>query len=437
MSEASQTEDRGFLDRLPWYTVPGILLGVPFLLWVGSRLARDAVYSNFVCKYYWGPIKADALTGTNLFDCGNGVTAAAGYNIANTATWAVLLGVCLIGLAQLLHHFRQPMDNKLILGSTAWVLAGSVFHVLQDTDLFLQPLEFFFITPPIYLMFAAGGVTSILVAEYGKFVHRKTGSLEAAMQKVWFGHVIVVLIYTALWLREWDQIVHYVNPAYFTLYMVAGFLLWRWRMGRLGHIQSAETTGIFALPWTLLSLHYVLIFLDEPWVPQRINEGLEFAFWASPLIAAAIAGVVYLVAKRVYKNGEGKTSALAFMAPINLVLIFSQMVDAIATAIGIDLGPILSNVGYTEKHVLSEFVRRSMERFGEATGFDAAADFPTFLGFAPVKLLVSLLVVYVIDVESKEDVKKYPTMIGLIKFAIIMVGIGPGTRNMVRMSLGV
>lgn len=436
MSEAPTAEERGgLLERLPWYTVPGLLLGIPLLLWLGTKVARDAVYTNFVCKYYWGPIKADAITGTNIYDCGNGVFAQAGYNLVNTASWALLLGVCIIGLAQMLRHFNAPMDNKLILGATAWVVTGSVWHVLQDVDLFRQPLEFIFITPPIYLLFAAGGVGSFLIAQYARFVHRRSGSLEQAFQKVWFLHIVGIILYTALWLKGWDQIRFYVNPAFLTLYMIAGFLLFRYLMARKGKIDAAETTMVFSLPWFLLSINYIFRFMDEPWVPVRRNEGLEFAFIVAPLGAAAVAGIVYLVAKKLKE--KGKEGAFAYLLPINLVLIFSQMVDAIATAIGIDLGPILAGAGYSEKHVLSEFVRHSMERIGATTGISALEDFPTFFGFAPIKLAVSLMVVYVIDVQSKEDVEKYPTLIGLIKFAIIMVGIGPGVRNMVRMSLGV
>lgn len=436
MSEASPAEERGgLLDRLPWYAVPAVLLGVPLLLWIGTRLARDAVYSNFVCKYYWGPIKADAITGSNVYDCGNGVLAEAGYNLVNTASWALLLGVSIVGLAQMLRHFDAPMDNKLILGATAWVVTGSVFHVLQDVDLFRQPLEFLFITPPIYLLFAAGGVGSFLIAQYGRYVHRQSGSLEQALQKVWFVHIVGIVVYTALWLKGWEQVRFYVNPFFFALYMAAGYFLFRTRMVRKGSIDPAETTMVFALPWFLLSINYIARFLEEPWVPVRRQEGLEFAFVVAPLAAAAVTAVVYLVARKLLE--KGREGAFAYLIPINLVLVFSQMVDAFATAIGIDLGPILAGAGYSEKHVLSEALRSGFERLSENIGFTLGATYPTFLAFAPVKLAVSLLVVYVIDVQSKEDVEKYPTLIGLIKFAIIMVGIGPGVRNMVRMSLGV
>jgi uncharacterized membrane protein len=123
--------------------------------------------------------------------------------------------------------------------------------------------------------------------------------------------------------------------------------------------------------------------------------------------------------------------ATAYALAINLLLVFSQMLDGFATALGIDL------LGYMEKHVLSARVIDVFRGFSQDVGWTFGATYPTFLAFAPVKFLVSLLVVYAIDVHSREDARTHPTMIGLVKFAIIMVGIGPGVRDFTRMSLGV
>ena len=104
---------------------------------------------------------------------------------------------------------------------------------------------------------------------------------------------------------------------------------------------------------------------------------------------------------------------------------------AFATSFGIDLA------GYEEKHVLSAGIIDEFRDFSQGVGFDFGATYPTFIAFVAVKLLVSLLVIYAIDVYSKEDAQTNPTMIGLVKFAIIMVGLGPGVRDFVRLSLGV
>ncbi len=421
MAEESTGKTGDLLERIPWYTVPSILIGVPVLMAILSLLSPD-FYTHVVWQYYWGPIAADAAPGDVLYR--DGVSAHAGYNVVNTASWAVLLGLCLIGLSQMLNRLRQPMDNKMILGATAWVVTGAVWHVLQDSKLIQQPLEYFFITPPIYLLFALFGVISLLYGHYAKHVTARTGSLEQGLQKIWFLFMVVVLGYTFLWLAEWDQVVVYVNPVWVALFAILTFAVVRWRVARLGRIEPSEMTMIFSIGWFLLSMAYVWSYIQEPWPGRFPDDDLQYAFLIAPALAAAVTGVVFLVARALKQRG--KEGAAAYLMPINLVLVFSQMVDAFATSLGIDLS------NYREKHILSEAVRKVTEGLG---GF--FEKYPTFLGFAPVKLAVSLLVVYAIDVSSKDDVKRYPTLIGLVKFAIIMVGVGPGVRNMTRMSLGI
>lgn len=433
MTDTDGEKAPGLLERIPGYTVPGLLLGVPILAWLASLLS-PSFYRNIVWQYYTGPIVADAKPGD--FWCSNDqapvggacdpghVMAEAGYNLVNTLSWAVLLAVCIVGIAQMLRHFRHPADNRLILGATAWVVTGAVWHVLQDSKLFAQPLEYFFITPPIYLMFGAFGIASFLIAQYARHVVRATGELEAGLQKIWFVFVIIVLGYTFLWLSEWDQVVVYVNPVWVALFAIITFAVVRVRAKKAGAIDAGEMTLIFSIGAMLLALAYVWSYIQDPWPGRIPSDDLRYAFLVAPALAAAVTAVVYFVAKALKEKGN--ESAFAFLLPMNLVLIFSQMVDAFATALGIDLST------YSEKHILSELVRATTERLG-----GVFEKYPTFLGFATIKLVISLLVVYAIDVQSKEDARKYPTLIGLVKFAIIMVGIGPGVRNMTRMSLGI
>jgi uncharacterized membrane protein len=54
-----------------------------------------------------------------------------------------------------------------------------------------------------------------------------------------------------------------------------------------------------------------------------------------------------------------------------------------------------------------------------------------------VKFAISLLVISAIDGSPRSEEERQGPLIGLVKFAIIMVGIGPGIRDFVRMALGV
>ncbi len=459
MDEGEPEQEKRFdavLDRIPGWAVPGALLGIPAIMAIISLLS-PAFYRNVVWKFYWGPIVVDGSEAHVLCTSGNasrladgkfrlfnyelftyerwgctdpmGVAAVAGYNVVNTLTWVVLLFVCVIGIAQLLTRFKVPMDPPMIMAATAWVIAGSIIHVLQDAQIFAQPLEFLMITPPIWLLFGAFGVGSMVLGVYYRHIHAVTGSMEKALQKAWFHIMIFVLLYTALWATQWEQILIYISPIAVALSAVAAFFTLRWMSERNGAIKPWYPVMTFSIGWSLSAVVYYASYWNNPWPPKTPDFELNFAVWLVPALAGAVTGAVYLVARQIH--AKGKENALAFMQPINLFLVFSQMMDAFSTGVGVDLS------NYTEKHVLSESVRAGFESFSEAIGWEFGAAHPTFLGFAPVKLIVSLLVIYAIDVSGKEDTARMPTLMNLVKMAVIIVGIGPGVRNTLRMTIGI
>jgi uncharacterized membrane protein len=434
-----------FLDRLPVWIVPALLVGIPLAIALGAAVAPEAVYDGFVWKYYWGPIHADASNvGAECLRadgaivrgaCGpaGGVTAESGYNVVNTATWAALLGLCLVGVAQLLARRKTVMGGTLIVGAVGWVVAGSVFHVLEDVGLFAPPTQYFFITPPIYLLFAAMGVVTFVLGHYLKGVAERA-NLELALQKLLFVVALPIVGYLLLWARTNEtlsgQVTAYLNPIVVTVFGLAAYLGACVRFRRLGRIDPSELVGWMSLGWILTSLAYVALYLQSPWpdpATGRVDggDGLLTALWA-PVLALLGVLAVRLVAKAI-KNPKAK----AYLDPINGLLIYSQLLDGFATSIGIDTG------AYTEKHVLSDAVIQRTHDLGVAIGFGPMADYPSFFGFLPIKLALSLLVVYAIDVSNPKEAQRNPTLIGLVKFAIIMVGLGPGIRDFVRMALGV
>jgi uncharacterized membrane protein len=489
------------LDTMPWWTVPAILIGVPLLFGLVAQVV-PGFYEDVVWQYYWGPIKADAMNCAQVSSLAtercasataDGVLAKSGYNVVNTLSWAVLLGVCILGIAQMLTVFRTPMDDKLIVAATAWVVVGSVAHVLEDVGLFAGALQYFFITPPIYLLFGAFGIASFLVAQWMRSVAAKS-DLHAALRLLWMIHMLLALVWLGLWVNDWTQITVYVNPVWVAAFAAINYLVARAIILRQGRIDASLMTLVFSLGTFLLVGAYILTYITDPWNDLG-GDGMPLAFVIAPALAAVLAGIVYLTAKkapkallgtvfvggsllggvavvsvynylvgrfdlpapllagavalaavlllaaaiavRVWSKHKGQGAALtaqvalAYVLPINLLLVFSQMLDGFATALGIDL------IGYIEKHVLSARVIDVFREFSTDIGWTFGATYPTFLAFAPVKLVISLLVVYAIDIHSREDARAHPTMIGLVKFAIIMVGMGPGVRDFTRMSLGV
>ncbi len=474
---ASESPKKGTtIEDIPWYTVPAILLGIPAVLAILSLIWPQVFFDRFVDPYYWSPIKGDT-----------------GYNAVNTVSWAILLGTCLLGLAQMFQALKIKVDDTFIYGAVAWVIAGSVFRVLEDTGMFTPPLKYIMITPPIYLLFAAFAIIALLI---GIYVHRvaEAVNVEAAMQKLWFIQAIFVLIYTLMWAADWGQETQNLNPVIVALLAALNYFVIRYRVLKVGEVRPVELMFALALAPFLLGMAYVVQFLADPWHVNPRIFGIASSFVTVPLLAAGLtgtavatakagmtgekrdnlivagfaiawalllgmvvwtaptpkatefnltsalsivgiglvlAGIAVLIARRMHTKKVDHEKLSPFLKPINIFLVFSQVMDGFATSLGLDVS------NYGEKHVLSAWIINAFENLSHTIGWEFGAAYPTFLAFVPLKLAISLGVVYAIDVYSKEDVENHPTMIGLVKFAIIMVGIGPAVRDFVRLSLGV
>ena len=101
--------------------------------------------------------------------------------------------------------------------------------------------------------------------------------------------------------------------------------------------------------------------------------------------------------------------------PLYRLLIIGQMLDASATGYGIDFGPI----PYQEVHVV-----------GSALINWTGTAFSLF----PLKLLVVIPAIYVLEMYRREGNREFANMVLL---AMIVVGLAPGVRDMVRMVLHV
>ncbi|VVB85286.1 Uncharacterised protein [uncultured archaeon] len=86
------------------------------------------------------------------------------YNIVDTVTYAIVLGICLFGVAKLLSKFKVEIDNRFIISVTPYILAGSSLRVLEDSGLFKPPIQYLFITPLIYFVVFAVTISILLLA---------------------------------------------------------------------------------------------------------------------------------------------------------------------------------------------------------------------------------------------------------------------------------
>ncbi|AFV23174.1 hypothetical protein Mpsy_0965 [Methanolobus psychrophilus R15] len=274
--------------------------------------------SQLINEYYIDPILHDS-----------------GYNIVNTITWAIILGICIFGIVKLLKRMNVNITDRLTASVIPFILAGSSLRVIEDTGVLEPPVSYLFITPNIYFL-------------------------------VFFVTVIFLII---------AKLVSKVRD------------------------KDFETVfALFGSAWFIANIAYLLHLEDLvlPWVPVFVIVS-----------ASALLYILYLVFDRagsdILKN------------KLNLSILGVHLLDASSTFAGVDF------LGYYEKHVVPAFLI-------DLTG--------TALVMYPLKLLIFLPVIYILDTQFNED-EESRTLKTFLKLVIIMLGLAPAVRNTIRMMLGV
>jgi uncharacterized membrane protein len=267
--------------------------------------------NTWIYKYYIDPIIYDT-----------------GYNPINTVTWALLLGVFILGLIWIFRRLDIKMNERLLLYTMPYVLAGSSLRVIEDAELVKPPASYLLITPLIYfLVFLVTASMLILCTKYA---------------------------------------------------------------GR----KSLQIYACFGLIWTFINLVALsTVGIHRPIVPVAV------LFMGSVLTA-----LIFLIRRGIpwlnFLNNR-----------YNLAILYSHMLDASSTYIGVDW------FGYYEKHVVPTFLI-------DLTGTAAI--------MYPLKLMVLLPVLSIID-QSIED----PSLRNLAKLTLIILGLAPAIRNTLRLTLGI
>jgi len=286
---------------------------------------------DFFQTYYIDPIKYNT-----------------GYNIVNTATFAIILVVAVIGTYKLLQKLNVKIDKNFFIGIAPFIALGGVLRAWEDlleatkatSQLLESPIRDFIlvdaagvprnmllISPVIYISIFIIALAALLVA---LLINRAT---KWQYHRIWFGIGAIIIAGVILQLR-------FVN-----------------------------------YPAMLLMLG----------------------------IAAAWAFLFY-AAKKV------SPQAKKFFTMENYSILSIHMFDASTTFVALQFFP------YFEQHVLPGFF---ISIFG-----------PVAMFF--IKLPVVAAVLYYLDKDMNEPSKK-----NFIKIVILILGLGPGLRNFLRLGMGV
>jgi uncharacterized membrane protein len=118
---------------------------------------------------------------------------------------------------------------------------------------------------------------------------------------------------------------------------------------------------------------------------------------------------------------------------MGLVVIWGHAIDGAANVIANDWTHVWNLGDYTAKHPFNRFLidtTNSLQGGTEIAGVYVGDGWPFFV----VKIIVPVLILSVFDEQFLEESPRFAVM---LLGAIVAVGLGPGTRDMIRIAFGI
>ncbi len=362
---------------------------------IGLVLFPHIFYDQFIWKYFWGPVMADAAGHSVTY---HGVEAAEGYTLVSELIYGLLLIVAIYGLYRLFIILGIVVNARFVLLSLPFVILGPVTRVLEDSGLFKEPLSYFFISPLIY---AQIGIFFFLSLLFGRYVEKKGEKLTIFSLALLVITIFSIVCYTLLS----SKMAYLFHPLLFIIFSLISFLIFFF--SERDYLSAFFSIGIFLL---LPGIFFIGIWMYG----ERWTSAEEIYFAIIPIVFAITSSITFLTFLFA-KMAKSKIYA----SPLNLSLLFSHMIDGWTSYFAV-VDPFHMGLSYGEKHPLPLFL---MEKFG--------------LSYPIIKFVIVIAIIYAMDIYLKKELKEKLTLANLIKFFILILGIAPGLRDMLRIAMGI
>ena len=160
--------------------------------------------------------------------------------------------------------------------------------------------------------------------------------------------------------------------------------------------------------YTLFIIGLVLLMPIIFFIPQLNAKPMIYVF-TTFIIASLTVYVLLIIGERLFKNYSSIVKL--FSDKINRVILMVHMFDASTTIVAVE------QFNYYEQHVLPNVLNQL---------------FDTYFTVFPMKIIVILSVLYIID-QYFDDL----TIKNLLKLTVFVLGLAPGTRNFLTLAIGV
>jgi uncharacterized membrane protein len=358
--------------------------GVVVLVAAAALFPRQ-VYDGFLWRYFWGPVDADAH-GASCAVRSGGTTERLYTQSACTAADGI---VAAPGYTTV-----STISYAVVL---VFMLVG-VLLLLRRLEVRMTPLLYIALVPFMFL----GGALRVVEDTNVAFLQADAGML--------LPYPPVALIISPF--------IYFVMFAFTLATLVVGITLYR-----RGVLESYEpfvgAVGSVALVGTIGWLLYI----------SATSEIVGFfpAITVITLGGATLVTAIFWWASQRYAPfiNEGTDY-------IGALIVWGHTVDGLANVVSLDWTETLgTGVTYGSKHVVNEATVRITESLQPAWLSETIG---TAWPFLFIKIAAAVFVVWIFNDEIFEESPRYAY---LLLIAILAVGLGPGTRDMIRATLAI
>ncbi len=394
--------------RLRFWGLMAAPLAFVVLLLVLCLVWPETFWDRFIWKYYWSPIVADAG--------GDAGGAKSEYNWVDTITYGIILALSAFLINKLFIKRDLRVGLPFFVALSPIILIGSATRVLEDMELFNEPLQYLFISPIIYILLGVLTLGSIIVSEVmeRKWPEGGRDQRYASALFIMVPSLLVTLVIVAGrgWFNEGISVLPVLIIgvlAACTVLPVKGQLKWE---------RLVLTIWLEVL--TFVVYLYVQWVMQGEWFDHyvELNRGISPTthLGSGAVIILFMLGATILMGGLMFMTFRRSKKYVGILSGVNVFILAGHMLDASATYVGID------HFGYSEKHVLPSFL---IEKTGTA------------LVMFPLKLLFLIPAFIIIDVELEKESKVNPHLMALVKLTMLVLGAAPGARDLIRLALGV
>lgn len=236
-----------------------------------------------------------------------------GYNIYNTAVYAIILVVAVLATYKLLKKMKIAVDDKFVIGVLPYIILGGLLRALEDA----AAISVWFKTPLIYIVIFAVAFVALFASKIIEILSVKRRGRAIGYHKLWsgFGFLLVIIGLTQVAVRSPFALLAMISlTAFWAMLLIFVKKITERNLEKASKIRAAIARLFTQENTSLLSVHMfdattTFVALSYfPYFEQHVLPSFFIAIFGPAVMFVlkfvVVAAVLYVLDKEMHKETE-------------------------------------------------------------------------------------------------------------------------------------